>query len=179
MNRYVVLLRGIGPATHAAMPLGELAQRCRNAGFGEVTNIGNTGNLVLQSDKPQAAVEAAIGSEIKRFGLATEVFTRTARQFAKLIALAPFAEAAKDHPQRVGVCFFHKDPHWPEAYRNYAGPERLAMVSNHLIVDYGAQLLVSRLTIERTVGAHMTQRNWSSILRIASALDLEQGDGPD
>ena len=43
------------------------------------------------------------------------------------------------------------------------------MISSHLIVDYGAQISVSRLTIEKSVGARMTQRNWSSILRIAAA----------
>jgi hypothetical protein len=28
----------------------------------------------------------------------------------------------------------------------------------------------SRLTVERTVGARMTQRNWNSILRITTAM---------
>jgi hypothetical protein len=43
-------------------------------------------------------------------------------------------------------------------------------LSNHLIVDYGDQISVSRLTIEKTVGARMTQRNWSSVLKIAAAI---------
>ena len=30
----------------------------------------------------------------------------------------------------------------------------------------------SRLTIEKTTGARMTQRNWSSVLRLASKLGL-------
>lgn len=170
MTRYVALLRGIGPATHAKMPLGELAHSCGKAGLQDVANIGNTGNLVLSSNKPQAEVERIVTDAVKSFGLGTEVFTRTERQLDKLIAFAPFPDAAAARPARLGVCFFHKDPTWPAAYFRYAGPERMLTLSNHLIVDYGEQISVSRLTIEKTVGARMTQRNWSSVLRVAAAM---------
>jgi hypothetical protein len=46
------------------------------------------------------------------------------------------------------------------------------MFSNHLIVDYGGQITGSRLTIEKTTGARMTQRNWSSVLRLATQLGI-------
>jgi uncharacterized protein (DUF1697 family) len=179
MSRYVALLRGIGPATHGPMPLSELAARCAKAGFADVVTIGNTGNIVFHSERPQADVEAMVAEAVRHFGLSNEVFTRTGRQFAKLIAAAPFAEAARDHPGRVGVCFFHRDPHWPAAYLNYAGPERLQMLTNHMIIDYGNGNAVSRLMVERTVGEHMTQRNWSSILRIAVAMGVDQAHGQD
>ena len=169
MTHYVALLRGIGPATHAKMPLGSLAENCAAAGLGRVINVGNTGNLVFGSDKPQGAVEAIVTKGVASFGLGNEVFTRTERQVRKLLELAPFADAAAERPARLGVCFFHKDPSWPRGYLDYTGPERMTTLSNHLIVDYGEQISVSRLTIEKTVGARMTQRNWSSILRIAAA----------
>jgi len=170
MTGYVALLRGIGPATHPKMPLGKLAEVCVASGLDDVIVVGSTGNLVFSSAEPQAAVEALVTQSVKSFGLASEVFTRTARQIQMLVRLAPFPEAAASHPSRLGVCFFHKDPRWPEGYFGYTGPERLKMFSNHLIVDYGAQISVSRLTIEKTVGARMTQRNWTSVLRIAAAL---------
>ena len=169
MTRYVALLRGIGPATHGKMPLGALAERCAAAGLRDVINVGNTGNLVLSSDTAQGDVEAAVGKAVKSFGLSNEVFTRTERQLRKLLDAAPFPAAIQEWPGRVGVCFFHKDPRWPKAYLDYPGPERMTTLSSHLIVDYGAQISVSRLTIEKTVGARMTQRNWSSLLRIATA----------
>ena len=89
----------------------------------------------------------------------------------KLIDSAPFPDAISARPGRLGVCFFHKDPSWPRAYRDYRGPERMTMLSNHLIIDYGEPSLVTRLTVEKTVGARMTQRNWSSILRIAAVVE--------
>jgi len=167
---YIALLRGIGPATHAAMPLGKLAAACEAAGLGPVTSVGNTGNLVFGAERPQAEVERLVSEAVKGFGLGNEVFTRTARQWRKLIDSAPFADAAAERPGRLGVCFFHKDPSWPRAYRDFRGPERMTTLSNHLIIDYGDANAVSRLTVEKTVGARMTQRNWSSILQIAAAV---------
>jgi uncharacterized protein (DUF1697 family) len=178
MTRYVALLRAIGPATHARMPLGELAALCVEAGLEEVVNLGNTGNLLFTSGQSQAAVEASVTQAVKSFGLGNEVFTRTQRQIQMLVGLSPFAEAAADHPERLGVCFFHKDPRWPTEYQRYAGPEQLRMFSNHLIVDYRAGISVSRLSIEKTVGARMTQRNWSTVLRIAGKLGAA-GQRPD
>ena len=170
MTRYVALLRNIGPATHGKMPLGALAEKCAKAGLADVVNVGNTGNLVFGSEKPQDAVEAIIAKAVASFDLGNEVFSRTERQLSKLLDTAPFPEAAAERPGKLGVCFFHKDPSWPKEYLDYRGPERMATLSNHLIVDYGAQISVSRLTIEKTVGARMTQRTWSSVLRIAAAL---------
>jgi uncharacterized protein (DUF1697 family) len=172
MTHYVALLRGIGPATHVRMALGDLAARCAAAGLTDVVNVGNTGNLLFASEQPQAAVEAIVTQAVKSFGLGNEVFTRTLRQIQMLVGLAPFPEAAADHPARLGVCFFHKDPRWPKEYSSYAGPEQLKMFSNHLIVDYGAKISASKLTIEKGVGARMTQRNWSTVLRVAEKLGV-------
>lgn len=171
MTRYVALLRGVGPASHARMPLGTLAERCAAAGLADARSIGNTGNVVFGSEQSQAAVEAIVAAAVRSFGAGCEVFTRTQRQVQMLVGLAPFPSAAEERPDRLGVCFFHKDPRWPREYLEHKGPEQLKTFSNHLIVDYGARISMSRLTIEKTVGASMTQRNWNSVLRIAATLD--------
>jgi len=172
VTAYAALLRNIGPATHAKMPLTALAERCAAAGLRDVSGVGNTGNLVFESEHSQAEIEAVVAEAVRGFGVGSEVFTRTRRQVQMLVDLKPFPEAAAQWPAKLGVCFFHKDPRWPEAYKTYKGPEQLRMLSNHLIVDYGGQIAVSRLTVEKTVGAKMTQRNWSSVLRIAEALRI-------
>lgn len=170
MTRYAALLRGIGPATHSRMRLQDLVAKCAERGLEGVSLIGSTGNLVFASAQSQAEVEAVVTSAVRSFGVGSEVFTRTARQLQKLVDLAPFPDAAADRPGRLGVCFFHRDPPWPAAYRSHAGPERLATASNHLIVDYGGQVSLSKLTVEKTVGASMTQRNWNSVLAIHARL---------
>ena len=168
MTRYVALLRAIGPATHAKMPLRDLAARLG----GDAISVGNTGNLIFTSEAREAEARATVREVVHGFGLDAEVFTRTRRQLQMLIGLSPFPEAQASWPNALGVCFFHAAPRWPDAYRDYAGPEALMMFSNHLIVDYRGRITGSRLTIEKTTGARMTQRNWSSILRIAEKLGL-------
>jgi uncharacterized protein (DUF1697 family) len=168
VTRYVALLRGIGPVTHAKMRLSALAQTLG----GDAVSVGNTGNIILSSADSYSAVAAQVTAAIRGFGLEVEVFIRTRRQVQMLVNESPFPEAQKKHPAALGVCFFHKTPRWPASYRDYAGPERLRMFSNHLIVDYDGQITGSRLSIEKTVGARMTQRNWSSVLRIAKAMDI-------
>jgi uncharacterized protein (DUF1697 family) len=168
MIRYVALLRGIGPVTHAKMRLKDLA----DAIGGDAISIGNTGNIVFSSAASETEARQQVRAAIGTFGLDIEVFVRTRRQSQMLINESPFPEAQRKHPAALGVCFFHKTPKWPQAYLDYPGPERLSMFSNHLIVDYDGRITGSKLTIEKTVGARMTQRNWSSVLRIAKALDI-------
>ena len=169
MTRYVALLRAIGPATHAKMPLREVAARMG----GDALNVGNTGNIVFTSDASAPEARAGVATVVQSFGLDCEVFIRTRRQIQMLLGLSPFREAQEKWPNALGVCFFHKAPRWPAAYRDYAGPEKLLIFSDHLIVDYRGQITGSRLTIEKTTGVRMTQRNWSSILRIAEKLGIE------
>jgi uncharacterized protein (DUF1697 family) len=154
------------------MRLSRLAERCAEAGLTDVRNVGNTGNIIFSSDRSQADVRAMIAKAIKSFGLELDVFIRTRRQLQMLIGASPFPDAQQNCPAALGVCFFHKAPRWPALYADYPGPERLQVFSNHLIVDYDGQITGSRLTIEKTTGARMTQRNWSSVLRIADALGI-------
>jgi uncharacterized protein (DUF1697 family) len=172
MSDFVVLLRGIGPATHAKMPLGQLAGCCTEAGLGTVTNVGNTGNFVIRAERDADDIEAVFTDHIAGFGLACDVFVRTRRELQMLFTAAPLAEARAARPTEVGVCFFAKTPAWPERYRQYAGPEILAMYSRHLLIDYAGDPSVSRLSVEKAIGARMTQRSWSSLLRITGKLGL-------
>lgn len=167
---FVALLRNIGPATHARMRLGALAAACGAAGLEAVASIGNTGNLVFASGRPRAEARAIVAAAVRRFGVDSEVFIRTRRQIDMLVGTAPFADAAAAHPAHLGVCFFHAAPGWPPSYRDYPGPERLARLSSHLVVDYRGRAPSSRLSIERTVGRRMTQRNWTTVLRIAARM---------
>jgi uncharacterized protein (DUF1697 family) len=168
MTTYVALLRAIGPVTHAKMPLKDLTRKIGE----DAINVVSTGNIIFASEKSEAEVKHEVAAAVASFGLDCEVFIRTRRQIQMLVGSTPFAEARAHHPNGVGVCFFHKTPKWPDAYLHYTGPEKLAMFSNHLIVDYGGPVTGTKLTIEKTVGARMTQRNWSTVLRVAEKMGL-------
>jgi uncharacterized protein (DUF1697 family) len=167
MAAFVCLLRAIGPVTHAKMSMAALRQGCEVAGFGNVATVLATGNLLLTSALPAPKVRAAVQGVVDGFGVDSEVFVRTPRELAEVVASNPFSEAAREHPSAFGVCFFHDMRQWPDWLAGYQGPERLATLDNHLFIDYGDRVLASRLQVEKRIGAKMTLRNWNTTVTLA------------
>lgn len=169
MAVYVLLLRAIGPVTHAKMSMAALRDRLAEAGLADVKTVGNTGNVLCRSTKSPIAVRKLAQSVVDSFGIgpSCEVFVRTPVQMAHVVANNPFPEASADHPAQVGVCAFHNAPRWPAAITRHDGPQKLATVGATLVVDYGGQISVAQLNIEKMAGARMTQRNWRVFASLA------------
>ena len=167
MSIYVALLRAIGPISHAKMRPSALRDKAEEAGFVDPVNYLATGNLIFGSDKSVAVIKQELTALVESFGLtASEVFVATKAQIDRIVAADPFPAASTDHPQRLGVCFFHKALDWPVALLKPAGPEKVTAVGAALVIDYGAGLSLSKLNVEKLAGAKMTQRNWNSVLGI-------------
>ena len=162
MPAYVALIRAIGPVTHAKMSMAALRDACEDLGLTDVTTVGNTGNVLLRSRKGIAAARALVQEAVAGFGLPSgqEVFLRTPAQMAEVVAANPFPETVASHPAALGVCSFHAAPDWGPV-RDWPGPEKLATIGPHLVVDYGGQVTGSKLRIEKLLGVTMTQRNWT------------------
>ncbi len=162
MPAYAGLIRAIGPVTHARMSMAALRDACEDLGLEDVTTVGNTGNVLFRSRKGVAAARALVQEAVAGFGLpaAQEVFVRTPGQMAEVVAANPFPDAVASHPAALGVCSFHTAPDWTPL-RDWPGPERLAMIGSHLVVDYRGQFTGSKLKIEKALGTTMTQRNWN------------------
>lgn len=160
MPAYVALIRAIGPVTHAKMSMAALRDACEDLGLEDVVTIGNTGNIVFRSRKGAKAARALVQEAVASFGLgeAQEVFVRMPAQMAEVVAANPFPQAALERSAAVGVCSFHTTPDWG-AVLDWQGPEQLAMIGSHLVVDY-PDPSTSRLRIEKLLGVTMTQRNW-------------------
>jgi uncharacterized protein (DUF1697 family) len=167
MTIYVALLRAIGPGSHQKMRPSALRDKAEAAGFTDPVNYLATGNLIFGSDKSVALVKQGITALVESFGLtSSEVFVATRPQLRKLIEADPFPTASREHPQRLGVCFFHKALDWPAALLRPDGPEKAAAVGAALVIDYGAGISASKLNVEKLAGAKMTQRNWNTVLGI-------------
>ena len=162
MAVYVGLIRAIGPVTHAKMKMGALREACEQAGLADVMTVGNTGNVIFRTNGNAAAARKALQAVVDGFDLgpANEVFIRTPEQMAEVIAANPVAEAAAERPSEVGVCSFHEAPHWRQLVGSWPGPEQLATVGAHLVVAYSKGISTSKLQIEKSLAARMTQRNW-------------------
>lgn len=161
MPAYVALIRAIGPVTHAKMRMAALRDACEDLGLEDVTTVGNTGNILFRSRKGVSAARALVQEAVAGFGLSMtqEVFVRTPGQMAEVLAANPFPEAAALRASALGVSSFHVTPDWRPVC-DWPGPEKLAMIGAHLVVDYPDGLMASKLRIEKLLGVTMTQRNW-------------------
>jgi uncharacterized protein (DUF1697 family) len=176
MAVFVCLLRAIGPATHALMSMAALRQRCEQAGLQDVVTHGNTGNVICRSERSVAEVRETVQRVVDSFGIRSEVFVRTPLQMLAVVRADPFPEAARDRPAEVGVWSFHRTPPWPERIRNFEGPQRIATIGAHLVLDYPQSISGSRLDVEKLVGARMTMRNWRVFATLADkAAALQKG----
>ena len=166
MAVYVLLLRAIGPGTHAKMGMADLRKGCEDAGFTDVTTVGNTGNVICRSSKTADQVRATAQKVVDRFGIRSEVFVRTPRQMQIVLRADPFPAAVKDHPSYVGVCSFHKTPSW-KGLEAYKGPMAWTTSGAHLIRDAGDGTGIGQFNIEKLTGAKMTERNWRVFANLA------------
>lgn len=169
MGVYVCLVRAIGPGTHAVMSMADLRSGCEAAGLEDVATHGNTGNLTCRSRRSPHSVRRLVQGVVDGFGIgqSCEVFVRTPVQMSTVVEANPFPDAAEDHPQHVGVCSFHNAPDWPDWVADYDGPQRLATVGAHLVVDYPDGPAGPQLDIEKRIGARMTMRNWRVFAKLA------------
>jgi uncharacterized protein (DUF1697 family) len=168
MPAYVALIRAIGPVTHAKMSMAALRDACEDLGLEDVETVGNTGNILFRSRKGVAAARSLVQGAVASFDLpmTQEVFVRTPAQMAEVVAANPFPEAVAKHPAALGVSSFHEAPDWAPL-RDWPGPEKLAMIGSHLVVDYRGQVTGSKLRIEKLLGMTMTQRNWTVFARLS------------
>ncbi len=171
---YAVLLRAIGPATHAIMPMQSLCARCLEAGVGQITNYLATGNLLAITTLAAADLKEIVEAAVRSFGLSNGVFVRDRVALDTIIAGNPFPEATCARPSQVIVCFGPDsglDGRWVDSY---PGPERLVLSGHDLYVDYPAETISkSKLVpgmIERRSRAQLTFRNWNTVTGIANRL---------
>ena len=167
MTVYVALLRAIGPGSHAIMRPAALRDKAEDAGFTDPVNYLATGNLIFGSSKSAATARREITALVESFGLTTsEVFVATRAQIGAILDANPFPRATREHPRRVGVCFFHDALDWPDTLLDPRSPEKVKAVGSALVVDYGPGEGPSKFNPEKLTGQKMTQRNWNTVLGI-------------
>lgn len=177
---HIVLLRAIGPITHAIMSMSRWRSAVETAGFGNVQTYLATGNMMMTGNGTAAEITKQMNAVVRRLGLAesTVAVVRSPAQLARLVKANPFPDAAENRPSQMGVYFFAKarpDFGW---IADYDGPEQLHVEGQHLIVDYTHQISASpRLPglIEKRSGT-CTARNWNTLRGLAErGAALEKG----
>lgn len=169
----VILLRAIGPVTHALMGMAAWRGAAEAAGFVAPQTVLNTGNMIAGFTGSTAGATAAMTGVLRGFGLGENVvpIIRTPQQLDQLLSANPIPEAAAARPRETGVYFFAAEAPDFGWLDEYARPETVHIVERHLVVDFTRDVAQSgRLIrlIDRHCGTN-TARSWSSLTKIATA----------
>ena len=149
------------------LPMRELRRMGEECGFAKVRTFIASGNLLFDSDLPEAEVGAGIEAKLEDFfGKRVPVFVRSAAEMAATAAANPFGD---DKPSRVMVHFIAEEPvaaMLAEA-RDVAG-ERMALGPRSIIVSYGEGIGKTRLKLPAV--RQGTARNMNSVAKMAAML---------
>ncbi|MEZ6023219.1 MAG: DUF1697 domain-containing protein [Hyphomonadaceae bacterium] len=105
MPRQVALLRGVNLGKRQVV-MSDLRAVLEAAGYGDVSTLLASGNVVLDAKEKGAKLEAALERVIADgLGLKTDVFVRTAAELDAVIAANPFDAFAKKQPNFLVVTF--------------------------------------------------------------------------
>jgi len=172
MTHRIILFRGMNTGGVRA-PVGEQRAMAEAMGLKNPRTLQASGNLVVESAKATAALEADIEAAMdKTFGLKIAAMARTPEQWSKLIAANPFPKEAAAHPAKV-VAMVMKDGIKPgalEACRDLAaGGEQVEALDDVLYFWFpngqGESAIFKKAT-PRMLGMG-TGRNWNTVLKLA------------
>lgn len=103
-SRFVALLRGINVGGRHLIPMSELAECVRNAGYADVTTYIQSGNVLLTSSSSPRTIETDLTARIaEQFGFDVPVVVQSADELATVVAEAPTVFGSDDH--RCDVIF--------------------------------------------------------------------------
>lgn len=176
MTTYIALFRSINLGGHNKVKMVDLRELISELGFANVRTVLQSGNLVFDSDaRPVSQLEHLLKEATEvRLGLNTELFVRTAKEWAAIVADNPYPDEAESDPTHLVVMFLRGAPD-----RKRVTALESAVVGREVIHAKGRQLYIvypdgigrSRLTyslIERKLNTNGTTRNWNTVLKVAS-----------
>ena len=177
MNINIALLRGVNVGKGKPVAMADLRAMMTELGFTGVSTLLRTGNIVFDAGRAEPPeLEARLQQEAEaRLGLRTQVFVRTAAQWATAIAHNPFPDEAAADPSHLLLVVLKQPP--PPAdvealQQAIPGRERIRAWERHLYVVYPDGIADSSLTPaiwSRHLGRDSgTGRNWNTALKLAA-----------
>lgn len=178
MPCYVAFLGSINVGGNR-LTMAELRAAFEDEGFSRVETVVASGNVLFDhEDRPTRGLEEKLELLLRqRFGMKSIAAVRSRDEAADAIASNPFAGEGEDN--LVHTMFLDRDAD-PAQFRVLVadhegrGPERLALGSRALYIDYAEGVGASRLTapfIERRLQCRGTARNMRSLARIVAKMD--------
>ncbi len=170
-TRYVVLLRGINVGAARRIPMARLRDVLTALGHDAVRTHLASGNVLLESPLPEAALGAAVTDAIAgEFGFDVPVVVRTGPELADVVAADPFRSRVTD-PSRYSVTFLPEAPD-PDRVADLPPPEEGEYLVRgrelYLWLPAGmAQAPMAKWKWDRLLGVAGTNRNWNTVATLA------------
>jgi uncharacterized protein (DUF1697 family) len=174
MGVHVALLRAVNVGGRS-IAMATLRELLVELGLEDVGTLLQSGNAVFESDESPAALEVLLEkATAERFGLQTEFFIRTAKEWETAIAANPFPDEARDEPSHLLLMPFKTAPKSADVHALTAaikGRERVATRGRQAYLVYPDGIGRSKLTnafIETRLKTRGTGRNWNTVLKLAA-----------
>lgn len=160
----------------------DLVAALTDAGFGEVSTVAASGNLILSDERDPAMLEIRLESTVEQsFGFKSCAMVRTVDEIRAAIDTNPFHGTGPGHgsDKMVHSIFLSQQPEAAavdaliEEHKT-KGSERLALGNRVLFLDYVHGVGVSELSnklLERRLGCKGTARNMTSLKRILAKME--------
>ena len=168
----IALLRGINVGKAKRVAMADLRKLVEGLGYGNVSTLLNSGNVVFTTPRAAAGnaaakIEKAIAEEI---GVGCRVIVISATELAAAIAENPLVDLADKHSRlMVGVLAESVDLTKLKllSKQNWA-PEVLAIGTRSLYYWLPGGINDSKLAtaIARSLGNGITTRNWATMLKL-------------
>ncbi len=179
-KRYLALLGSINIGGNRVKMV-DLKAALVDAGFGDVTTVAASGNVILDSDLDPTMLEVQLESVLKnQFGFNSCVMLRSDDEVRAAIGDNPFHGTGPEHgsDKMVHSIFLSQQPEKARVdalIEEHAskGSERLALGDRVLYLDYVYGVGVSDLSskfLQRRLGCKGTARNMNSLKNILSKM---------
>lgn len=178
MVKLVVLLRGINVGGRNKVLMADLRLLLGELGYEDVKTIGQTGNIVLSTDRSAADTGETIATALSsEYAFAPKVMVRNKSQFMKAVEANPYPQA-ESKPTTLHVAFlseklpagalkdFDLERYLPDTFE-VKGRE----IYFHLPNGAGRTELLGALS-EKRLGVDATLRNWNTVSKLAAHLDV-------
>jgi uncharacterized protein (DUF1697 family) len=173
MTVYVALLRAINVGGTGKLPMTKLKSICTDLGFENVKTYIQSGNVVFESRKSEAAVAKALtGALTTALGKEADVAVRSAKEMAAVVTENPFPEAP---PAKVGVAFLGRKVTEAKVKQvEIPGKEEVAAGRREVYIHFPDGMGRSRLKLPKAFGP-ATIRNANTVARLAAMAEEAGG----
>jgi len=163
MASFIALLRAVNVGGSGKLPMSDIKALCEATGFTAVRTFIASGNVVFESDAPEAEVKANLEKTLRAYAdKAVGVLVRTSSELAQILAHNPFPQAA---PNKTVVIFLDR-PTPADALDNLPGRRNEEVRPGHreLYVYYPEGMGRSKFRVPAATQG--TARNMNTVAKL-------------